>query len=304
MPDIPLDRRSLWTALGGYPFSQGWVDAKGVRMCYLHTGSTGKPAIVLLHGVIGSAEAFVYNVGAYSEHLDCYAIDLLGNGYTDKSDDDVKTHIPSSTHRAPGANQMGFMAESFVDEMAIAGGWDPLEWCIKMTEGLPNWQLVLKTLKEKSGFRTDLPKGEGMGVAVVESHGTIAAACATVRVSRRGRLNIEKVLVVLDAGSRHQSECRRRAVRGVRLLGALPCLDGWARVGERPLRQHPFRHRQPARHRPEPACRDSLRDFGRKEMGRSRRASRPARLRLRPSRTRSITRPASAFARHRSVATI
>jgi isoquinoline 1-oxidoreductase beta subunit len=113
---------------------------------------------------------------------------------------DVKTHIPSSTHRAPGANQMGFMAESFVDEMAIAGGWDPLEWRIKMTEGMDDWQLVLKTLKEKSGFRTDLPKGEGMGVAVVESHGTIAAACATVTVSRRGRLNIEKMLVVLDAG--------------------------------------------------------------------------------------------------------
>ena len=100
-----------------------------------------------------------------------------------------KTHIPSSTHRAPGANQLGFMTEVFVDEMAIAGGWDPLEWRIKMTEGMADWQLVLKTLKEKAGFRTDLPKGEGMGVAVVESHGTIAAACATVTVSRRGRLD-------------------------------------------------------------------------------------------------------------------
>ncbi len=113
---------------------------------------------------------------------------------------DLKTHIPSSTHRAPGANQLGFMAESFVDEMAIAGGWDPLEWRIKLTEGMDDWQLVLKTLKQHAGFRTDLPKGEGMGVAVVELHGTIAAACATVTVSRRGRLNIEKLLVVLDAG--------------------------------------------------------------------------------------------------------
>ncbi len=112
----------------------------------------------------------------------------------------AKTHVPSSTHRAPGANQLGFMAESFVDEMAIAGGWDPLEWRLKMTEGMEDWQLVLKTLKEKSGFRTDLPRGQGMGVAAVESHGTIAAACATVTVSRRGRLEIEKIVVVLDAG--------------------------------------------------------------------------------------------------------
>jgi hypothetical protein len=51
------------------------------------------------------------------------------------------------------------MTECFVDEVAIAGGWDPLAWRLEMTKGLPDWQLVLNTLKEKSGFRTDLPKG-------------------------------------------------------------------------------------------------------------------------------------------------
>ena len=39
-----------------------------------------------------------------------------------------------------------------------------------------------------------------MGVAVVESHGTIAAACATVTVSRRGALTVEKVVIVVDSG--------------------------------------------------------------------------------------------------------
>ena len=112
----------------------------------------------------------------------------------------LSTHIPSSTHRAPVANQMGFMAESFIDEIAIAGGWNPLDWRIEMTKGMEDWQLVFKTLKEKSGFRTDLPKGQGMGIAAVESHGTIAAACATVNVSKRGELTIEKLVVVLDAG--------------------------------------------------------------------------------------------------------
>ena len=112
----------------------------------------------------------------------------------------AKTHIPSSTHRAPGANQLGFMTESFVDEMAIAGGWNPLDWRIEMTKGMDDWQLVLKTLKEKAGFRTDLPKGEGMGIAVVESHGSIVAACATVSVSRRGQLAVEKIVLVIDSG--------------------------------------------------------------------------------------------------------
>jgi isoquinoline 1-oxidoreductase beta subunit len=111
-----------------------------------------------------------------------------------------KTHIPTATHRAPGANQHGFMTESFVDEAAIAAGWNPLDWRIEMTRGMEDWQLVLRTLQEKSGFRTDLPKGEGMGVAIVESHGSIAAACATVAVSRRGALTVEKVVLVIDSG--------------------------------------------------------------------------------------------------------
>jgi isoquinoline 1-oxidoreductase beta subunit len=92
------------------------------------------------------------------------------------------------------------MTESFVDEVALAGGWDPLDWRLELTKGMADWQLVLRTLKEKSGFRTNLPKGQGMGIAIVEDHGSIAAACATVRVSRSGELAVEKVVIVIDCG--------------------------------------------------------------------------------------------------------
>jgi isoquinoline 1-oxidoreductase beta subunit len=112
----------------------------------------------------------------------------------------ARAHIPVATHRAPGTNQHGFMTECFVDEVAIAGGIDPLEWRLRLTQSLDDWQLVLRTLKEKSGFRTDLPKGQGMGVAIVEDHGSICAACATVRVSQQGELVVEKVVIVIDSG--------------------------------------------------------------------------------------------------------
>jgi isoquinoline 1-oxidoreductase beta subunit len=112
----------------------------------------------------------------------------------------AKCHIPVTTHRAPGTNQNGFMTECFVDEVALAGGWDPLDWRLELTKGMADWQLVLRTLKEKAGFRTDLPKGQGMGVAILEDHGSICAACATVRVSKAGELAVEKVVIVIDSG--------------------------------------------------------------------------------------------------------
>lgn len=112
----------------------------------------------------------------------------------------VDSHIPTASHRAPGNNQNGFMVEQFVDEVAIAGGWDPLEWRIKLTEGMEPWQRVLLKLKEVSGFTTDLPRGEGMGIAVLEDHETYCAVCATVTVSRRGLLRVEKMVVVANSG--------------------------------------------------------------------------------------------------------
>jgi isoquinoline 1-oxidoreductase beta subunit len=69
-----------------------------------------------------------------------------------------------------------------------------------MTKGMADWQLVLRTLREKAGFRTDLPRGQGMGVAIVEDHGSICAACATVRVSQKGELDVERVVIVIDSG--------------------------------------------------------------------------------------------------------
>jgi isoquinoline 1-oxidoreductase subunit beta len=99
-------------------------------------------------------------------------------------------------HRAPGNNANAFGLEQFVDEVALAGGWDPLEWRLKMTEGNERWQRVLLKIKEISGWTTDLPDGVGMGIGVVDSHGSVVGAVATVEVTRRGALFIDKILCV------------------------------------------------------------------------------------------------------------
>ncbi|HEX5765001.1 MAG TPA: molybdopterin cofactor-binding domain-containing protein [Woeseiaceae bacterium] len=109
-------------------------------------------------------------------------------------------HIPTATHRAPGTNQNGFIIEQFADELAVAGNWDPLEWRLELTRGMEPWQRVLRKLKEVAGFRTDLPRGQGMGIAVLEDHASYCAACATVSVSRGGELKVEKVVLVMNSG--------------------------------------------------------------------------------------------------------
>jgi 2-hydroxy-6-oxonona-2,4-dienedioate hydrolase len=85
--------RSIWTALIDVPFEQSWVHAKGIKTRYAHAGHSGKPVVIMLHGTAGSWEGFAENLGPLAQHFDCYAIDMLGCGYTDKPDTPYETSL-------------------------------------------------------------------------------------------------------------------------------------------------------------------------------------------------------------------
>jgi 2-hydroxy-6-oxonona-2,4-dienedioate hydrolase len=78
--------RSLWSDLRTVPFEQRFVDAGGIRTRFAHAGRTGAPALLMLHGTAGHWEAFAPNLGAHAEDFDCYAIDMVGCGFSDKPD--------------------------------------------------------------------------------------------------------------------------------------------------------------------------------------------------------------------------
>lgn len=79
-----MTHRSFWTDLRAGSFSQGYLDAAGIRTRYLHAGEHGKPPLILIHGTGGHAEAYTRNLIAHAEHFDTYAIDLVGHGWSDK----------------------------------------------------------------------------------------------------------------------------------------------------------------------------------------------------------------------------
>ena len=145
----------------------------------------------------------------------------------------VQSHIPIGYHRAPGANSNAFAVEQMVDELALAGGWDPIDWRLKMTEGIEPWQRVLKAMKDKSGFTTDLPDGEGMGCAIYESHGSVAGCVASVSISRRGQIYVDKLQFFVNSGyvlnrqnATEQIESAAAYELGAAMYGGLDLRDG------------------------------------------------------------------------------
>ncbi|WP_280478428.1 alpha/beta fold hydrolase [Nocardia asiatica] len=78
------EHESIWSDLQGVPFTQGYLDVGGVRTRYLHAGDPAHPALVLLHGSGGHAEAYVRNLESHAAHFSTWSIDMLGHGYSGK----------------------------------------------------------------------------------------------------------------------------------------------------------------------------------------------------------------------------
>lgn len=112
--------KSIWSDLQGVSFSQGYVDAAGVKTRYLQSGTAEQPGLIFLHGTGGHAEAYVRNLAAHGEHFNTYAIDLLGHGHTGKPDYDYE--MPRYIDHLAG-----FIDAVGIDKVSLSGeslgGW-------------------------------------------------------------------------------------------------------------------------------------------------------------------------------------
>ncbi|MAS03374.1 MAG: alpha/beta hydrolase [Ahrensia sp.] len=136
--------QSIWTDLTRVPFTQGYLDAGGVRTRYLAAGDEDKPLLILIHGTGGHAEAYSRNLAAHAEHFRTYAIDLVGHGWSDKPKLDYeiadyakhvidvikalgyeKAHISGESLGGWVAGWVGVHHPEWVDRLVLntAGGW-------------------------------------------------------------------------------------------------------------------------------------------------------------------------------------
>ncbi|MDP3495399.1 MAG: molybdopterin-dependent oxidoreductase, partial [Hyphomonadaceae bacterium] len=123
--------------------------------------------------------------------------------------------MPTGPLRAPTSNAVCFVHQSFIDEVAIAAGKDPLAFRIELLNmplpagatraGMNPQRMadVVRVVGERSGWanRASLPKGVGMGTAFYFSHQGYFAQVAKVKVEQNGSWRVLKVWSVGDVGS-------------------------------------------------------------------------------------------------------
>jgi isoquinoline 1-oxidoreductase beta subunit len=110
-----------------------------------------------------------------------------------------KLGVRMSAVRGVGSTVNQFAAESFVDEIAIARGDDPVEMRLDLLRKSPVEQEVLRAVAGMAGWK----KGEkaGRGVSYVSNAGTFMATIAQVTVDRNtGVIRVPEIWIAADVG--------------------------------------------------------------------------------------------------------
>jgi isoquinoline 1-oxidoreductase subunit beta len=136
--------------------------------------------------------------------------------------------------RAPGANAYAFVGQSFLDEVTLAAGRDPLDLQLELLAATPASDSsanghpsgfnaerlagVLQQVAEESNWR-NRPKmpGTGMGIAAYSCHSGYCAEVAEVTVDSQNRVRVNQVWAVADVGRQiiNPSGARAQAEGGI-----------------------------------------------------------------------------------------
>ena len=134
-------------------------------------------------------------------------------------DRDVPHPIRVGEWRSVHNSQHGFFKESFIDELAHAAGQDPYRFRHELLGDEPRFRAVLERVAAMADWDRPLPAGEGRGIAIAESFGSIVAQVAHVAVTPEGRLRVQNMYAAVDCGDVVNTDTATAQVEGGIIFG-------------------------------------------------------------------------------------
>jgi len=124
----------------------------------------------------------------------------------------TESPIPVMWWRSVYSSTNGFAYESFMDELALKAGKDPLEFRMNHFSN-ERYRLLAEKLRDVSGWGSK-GKYQGYGVAITECFKSIVGEVVKVSKKADGKIKIDKVWAVMDCGWYVNPDIVRAQVEG------------------------------------------------------------------------------------------
>lgn len=134
--------------------------------------------------------------------------------------------IPTAFWRSVGPSHNVFVAESFIDELAVAAGQDPVAYRLALLDKTPRAKAVLELAANKAGWGEELPPQVGRGVSIQNAFATCMAQVAEVDVARDGVVRVRRVVCAVDCGMVVNPDTVRAQIEGGVMFGITAALYG------------------------------------------------------------------------------
>ncbi|MEM1402657.1 MAG: molybdopterin cofactor-binding domain-containing protein [Pseudomonadota bacterium] len=211
-------------------------DDSGALTGIEHAAAAGWPTLSMAPGFLGEGvdgngkfDGFSINGADHWYSLANHRVRAINNELAQE------TFLPGWL-RAVGPGWISWGVECFMDEIAEKQGVDPIEFRLSMLDaegrqagegpmqvgGASRLAAALRDVRDRSPWGTDMPEGEGLGVAI--AHGqerampTWSACVAHVAVAE-GKVTVKKIWQTLDCGTAVHPDGALAQAEGATLWG-------------------------------------------------------------------------------------
>ncbi|HEX5386564.1 MAG TPA: xanthine dehydrogenase family protein molybdopterin-binding subunit [Gemmatimonadales bacterium] len=133
--------------------------------------------------------------------------------------------VPVGFWRSVGQSQNVFVTESFIDELAHAGGADPLAFRRDLLRDHPRLAAVLDLAAARAGWASSNGLNQALGVAAAEMYDTALAQIAEVTVEGT-TVRVKRVVCAVDCGTVVHPDTAAAQIEGGIVFGLTAALKG------------------------------------------------------------------------------
>lgn len=156
---------------------------RGIRNAGLSIFDAIAPTIIAGVKVVEGAEALPYAI-------DHFQVSHVNND----------PGLPKGFWRSVAFSANTFVVESFLDEIAVETGQDPVALREQLLTDSPRLKNVLRLVAEKAQWGHPLPEGIYRGIATLDFQSAMLGMVAEVSVDKNGEVRVHRIVVALDCG--------------------------------------------------------------------------------------------------------